>query len=572
MFQDYVKFKCIDKMSDVNKERFMNIVNEYSNRLNRIISNNGTIYTWHDFDHHCCNLYKIVSNVILNEETAFSPISSSISDWELYILNLSILLHDIGMTKYIDLARDNHSVISTEIIKEDYRNSSNPLSEAKSGLSKNDIDALSLIVQAHSDVKDGTVDEGINGLNNPELTNSLPGHLKKTRARFLANILRLADELDVTSDRLGPINVIYELEEATKNVKKIEKQLETIDDEDEKDKLQNKLKTYKNAEFSYSRWKSLSYFKSVECDSAGKVTLYIDDNAIDDEIALGVSDVSLAKEILEVYEKIEKEFEVFKRDIETDLQLAAMISIKKLDYFTKNKTIHDALNELKKKPVNVLKQEVVEPYVISKDLEVKITDFIEKRNLYEVGHFRLHDDLCARDWILIDEIISTEEFFKKCETQFLLHLNALEGLDDKYIIIGIDFYGMLIASRLAFILHKPYTYLIPDYRKTNSSSKEIDFTTSVDEFDSVVIITDVIVTFDTINKLKQRYGLEKKIKAIYSVLFRNTDQKTFVLKNQELAKNTYVLNSKYNIEIQSNQNCMYKDTDEQCKASNKIYK
>lgn len=571
MFPDYVEFKCIKKMSEDNRGRFVNIVNEYEKKLNKIVSDGGAVYTLHDFEHHCCNLYKIVSDVILNTETAFGQNESSISQWELYILNLAILLHDIGMTPYIDLARDNHSVVSAKKIKEDYKNASNPLSEGKSGLSKNDIDALALIVQAHSDVIDESIQEGENGLNNPDLTNSMPGRWGKIRARFLANILRLADELDVTSARLGPMDVRNELEEAAKQRQIIEKKLESIDDEKTRADLQQQLERYKKAEFSNMRWKSLSYFKSVECDSTGKVTLYIDDNTIDDELALGVNDIYLAKEILKVYEKIAKEFEKFRSDVETDLQLDAMIAIKKFDYLTKNKAIQQSLDELKKKPEQALTEEIVKPHVISTELESKISMFIEKRNLYEVGHFRLHDNLCARDWVSIEEIISTEEFFKKCEAQLLLHLKTLEDLGERYIIIGIDFYGMLMASRLAFILQKPYTYLIPDFRKSNSSTKELDFGMSIEDFDSAIIVTDVIVTFDTIKKLTEKYNMLKKIKAIYAILFRNTDEHQFVQNNQDIAKVTHVLNSKYNIEIQSNDNCRYKDKEEQCKALNKTY-
>lgn len=571
MFQEYVEFKCIKKMKESNRERFENIVKEYAEILNRVVSDGGAVYTLHDFDHHCCNLYKIISEVILYEEAAFNGGEKAISDWELYLLNLAVLLHDLGMTKYVDLTRDNHSVISAQKIKEDYRNPANPLSEGKSGLSKNDIDALAMIVQAHSDVKDGSVGEEVNGLKNPDLTNDMPGRIGKTRAKFLANILRLADELDVTSDRLGTMNIRNELDEAAKKRQIIEKKLENTEDDNEKNNLMQQLDRFKKAEFSRMRWKSLSYFKSVEGDSSGKVTLYIDDDVVENEIAIGISDTSIAEEILKVYEKIAKEFEKFKEDIEADLQLANMVAIKRFDYYTKNITIQSALENIKKKSKCVACEKKVTPHVISTDLEVKISNFIEKRNIYEVGHYKLHDDLCARDWILVDEIISTESFFKKCESQLLLHLKGLEKLGENYLIIGIDFYGMLIASRLAFVLQKPYAYLIPDYRKTSSSSKEIVFDISVEEYDNIIIVTDVIVTFDTINKLAEKYNMSDKIKAIYAILFRNTADNCFALKNKELVEVTYVLNARYDIEIQKNDNCRYKDNAEQCKALNKTY-
>lgn len=559
-------------MKDVNKERFKNIVLEYADKLNRIVSDGGTVYTLHDFDHHCCNLYKIVSDVILNEEVAFGGNLSSINDGELYILNLAILLHDLGMTKYIDLTRDNHSVESAKMIKKDYKNSANPLSEGKSGLSKNDIEALTLIVQAHSDVKDGSVSEEENGLNNPELTNSMQGRVNTIRARFLANILRLADELDITSDRLGTMDVRNELEEACQKKLVLEKQLESVLEDKERVQLEEKLKRYKSAEVSGKFWRQLTLFKRVERDLAGNVKFYIDDSVIDDQIAIGVSDMSLANDILEVYNKIEVEFDKFRKDIERNLQLAAMVAIKKIEICTKNKQLKIQLEKMKKKSDDgVIEKSIIQPHIISTEMATKISNFIETRNLYDGGHYRLHDNLCARDWVDVGEIILTESFFKKCEAQFLLHIKGLEALGDKYLIIGIDFYGMLIASRLSFLLHKPYGYLIPDYRKMKSSLREFDIECSIDEFENIIIVTDVIVTFNTIKSLAQNYYMEEKIKAIYAILFRNTEDNRFVQENKEMLNKTYVLNSNYDIEIHKNDNCRYRDMEDVCKAKNKTF-
>lgn len=572
MFQDYTEFKCIKEMKETTRERFDNIVKEYADKLNHIISDSGTVYTLHDFDHHCCNLYKIVSDVVLNEEIAFTRNGSSIKDKELFILNLAILLHDLGMTKHIDLTRDNHSLISADMIRENYQNAANPLSEGKSGLCKNEIEILALIVQAHSDVKDGSIRSEINGLRNPDLTNNMPGRVHNIRARFLANILRLADELDITSDRLGSMDIRNELEEAVKDKRVIEKQLENIADKEERKALEIRLERYKSAEISERFWRLLTLFKTIERDAAGNVKIHTDDKVIENEIATGVSDNLLAKDILEVIEKIQREFEIFKKDVETDLQLAAMIAIKKIEIYTKNNKLREMLENFKKKSeVRINRENDFQPHVISSELEVKITNFIEKRNLYDTGHYRLHDNLCARDWIAVDEIVLTESFFKKCETQLLLHLQKLENLSDKYLIIGIDFYGMLIASRLAFILHKPYDYLIPDYRRTKSSSKEFNLECSIDKFEDVIIITDVIVTFSTIKKLSDDYGIKDKIKAIYAILFRKMKGIEYEQKSENMLNKTYVLNSKYDIELQKNDNCRYKDKEDACRAKNKIY-
>lgn len=66
-------------------------------------------------------------------------------------------------------------------------------------LSINDIYELCKIIQAHSDVKDKTVTYDENGLNNSELSFNRYG----INTLGLAAVLRLADELDVASDRLG---------------------------------------------------------------------------------------------------------------------------------------------------------------------------------------------------------------------------------------------------------------------------------------------------------------------------------------------------------------------------------
>lgn len=570
MIQGYLKFKCIEKLEDDYKSKFINIVEFYRPKLNTISNDCGSVYTLHDFDHHCCNLYNIASNIILNEETAFAVTESSLSQSELYLLDLAILLHDIGMTKLVDFSRDNHSALSAEIIKKDYSNNSNPLSESYSGLSKNEIDALMLIVKAHSDVKDGSVPEEENGLKNPKLNNSVIGRWNKIRAKFLANILRLADELDITNTRLGGGNALEELEEAAKQKKIIEGKIGNTSNEEDIIKLKEELKRYENAEFSLERWNRLKLFSSVERDESGKVILNIDESAVEDCVGLGDDEREIAKTVAKIYDKIDREFKQFRCDIEVDLRYEANIAIKKIEVYTANKSIQTYIE--KRKSENKDESNVtVSPKVISKDLEEKISRYIEDNNLYEVGHFKLHDNLCARDWISVEEIITTEDIYKKCEKQLLLHIKKREKDEgfQNYIIIGIDFYGMLIASRLSFILNKPYTYLIPDYKESNSTLEENGLGISIDEYDDVILVTDVIVTFETIKQITKKYKIDSKIKAVYAVLFRDTSDHRFILNNEKIANNTYFLNGEYNIEIRENDDCKYRNNIDGCKASNK---
>ena len=126
-------------------------------------------------------------------------------------------------------------------------------------------------------------------------------------------------------------------------------------------------------------------------------------------------------------------------------------------------------NKEKKK----VEKQLLKPHILSEDIADRLTKFVEKRNLLEVGHFKLHTNSCARDWIVADEVIETSPIFKKCEAQFLLHLaEKMKGMKE-YLVVGIDFCGMLIASKLAYVMGKPYTYVIPD--SISSSHREAEF-------------------------------------------------------------------------------------------------
>lgn len=47
-------------------------------------------FTLHDFDHHCFDIYKIISEVLFDEELVYSE-KYGLSERELYIMNLAVL-------------------------------------------------------------------------------------------------------------------------------------------------------------------------------------------------------------------------------------------------------------------------------------------------------------------------------------------------------------------------------------------------------------------------------------------------------------------------------------------------
>lgn len=571
MSQDYLRFKCISNMPEDYQSKFQDIVTLYRPKLNMILFRGGSIYTMHDFEHHCMDLYKIISDYILNSNIAYSETVGALTPRELFILNLAVLLHDVGMTKNIDFNRDNHSLKSGEIIREDYRNPANPLTETRSGLTINEIDELALIVQAHSDVKDGSIKSCENGLKNPELHNDMPAKIGRIRAKLLADILRMADELDVTTDRVSAFDIECELEKAADEYEHIQSQQKTESDEEARKKLQAMLDERKGAVESLKHWKKLYYFKDIKVREDGQAFIVIDDKQVKREVDGGANYDEIADIIYEVYEKLYKEFVDFSSDVNQNLAWSNLISLKGVNLQTQNSELRRAIEEIK----NNRQSRVIEarklPKLISGDVAQKIKQFVEERDLFEVGHFYLSDEECARDWVNVDEIIETEKIFTECQTQLLLHIQSLmKGRADKYLIVGVDFGGMIIASRLSYILQKPYTYVIPSNKVRMSSVKEIN--SFADGFEEIILITDVIVSYRQIKRIIADNGLEGKICAIYAVLFRDTESHEFIRNNsnESLIEMTYVLNNDFAIELQKNDKCPYKHN-ALCKSHYKTY-
>lgn len=568
MDQDYKRFKCIEKMGDEYKQRFEEIVSENAEILAIPIYENGSIYTEHDFDHHCCNLFRIISDLLL-DDTAYSADGTGLNSRELYLLNIAVVLHDIGMFEKVDFDRKRHSLLSANKIEEKYRIPQDSLSEGKSGLSRNEIKALKRIVQAHSDVKDGSVSEEENGLKDRKLTNSMPGNQgKHIRARFLANVLRLADELDITNDRLGGADIEAELKKAVDNEEKLEIELHHAS-EKQKTALLERLARNKEAVKSYEHLKRLYFFGETKRDNSGIVELVIDDEYVDELLTQGVAIEKISDDIFQVYDKIFKEFEKFKYDIGKEIRLSNMIAIKDIKVSTQNIDLSKYLDRQNKngnKEKTKSDKQLLKPHILSEGIADRLTKFVEKRNLLEVGHFKLHTNLCARDWIVADEVIETSPVFKKCEAQFLLHLAEKMKDRKEYLIVGIDFCGMLIASKLAYVMRKPYTYVIPD--NISSSYRETEFVPA--KYDKIVLVTDVIVTYDTIREIIKKYDILDKVEIIYAVFFRDAEKGKYIKKNQDLVKRTYVLNDYFNIELHTNEECRYKNCAE-CKAANIRY-
>lgn len=571
MNQDYLDYKCIRKLSDAKISSLKAIVNKYGEILNKEVPHDmGTVFTLHDFDHHCYNIYDNICFMILLDDAW-----DKLKEYEIYLLDLAVLLHDIGMTKCTEVDRENHSGISADMIEKAYRNSSDPLSEKKSQLGRNEIRALQRIVRAHSNMKEHPEGEENNGLKDKKLTNTMPGKATERviRARFLANILRMADELDITNRRLGEVEIEQELEEKTKELRDIRQKLSTLKGNEKKEELQKRIEQLERTEKSNEHWKRLYLFNRLYRDKAGIVYLCVNDELVEHRNDQGIPYSDSADEIYKVYQKIYKEFQLFKEDVEKEVQLSSLVGMKGLDICTECKDLEEKLKKIMARSKDdcsdrSTNEDILYPTVLSEVVQDKLSRFVEKRDLFQVGHFKLHDNLCARDWITAEEVIETSSIFKDCEELFILDLKESLNLEEKNVIVGIDFAGMLIASKLAFIFRIPFTYVIPSHKTSSSSFREQEV--DIQKYEKIILVTDVIVTFKTIQDIIEYYEMGDRLYRIYAVFFRDTEEQKYLKNNQDLAKKTFVLNRKFNIELHENDKCPYKGG-EQCKASNRKY-
>jgi hypothetical protein len=158
-----------------------------------------TAYTPHDYSRHCTGIYRNIGIFFID------IIKKVVTQEELFILNVSVLLHDIKMAyDSSPEMRNAHGQSAKEfILDEVYKQKSSTLSDL---LTKPQTLAIVDVILGHSDIKSETRINTIDLL--PLDAEFLIGELgKPINVRLLAAILRFADELDITSARIEGIKI-----------------------------------------------------------------------------------------------------------------------------------------------------------------------------------------------------------------------------------------------------------------------------------------------------------------------------------------------------------------------------
>lgn len=545
---NYNNTVCYKQMDKKHQQSFDKLVNVYGEQLNAGCPLGDVLYTAHDFNKHCNNIFDIIDRIILKNQTGLSP-------KEYYILCLSVLFHDISMAVNTSWNRKKHSVESAEYLKKELKNSSSSISQEveKALLTRNDVKTIERIIIAHSDVKDGSLKSEENGIYNPKLSTNMSGNVN---GKLLAAILRLADELDITSDRIGTERFSDQLNENN------ETQLE-----------------------SKRHWENLHYFSEVKIDQNDTSVLQL---CCDDEYISDYNDDirNIYERINGIKNKIQKELDSLNKEVFRKPENEKIyFHVDKIEIITDIPELKKALinkgyyNYLYVNPSNMLKYENEIPHsneltdsldsntpkVINKDTCEKLNEFIKRNKLFKGGHYLFTDDYCAMDWIDTNEIIETNKICEICIYEFANHI-LKRDYNNNALILGLDFLGSIIASQLALYLRMPFQCVIPAKSEFENSSEDIS-SIEFSKFDNIVIVTDVISTYNTILSVITKNKLEEKVKAIYSILYR--DPNLFDEDKDNKYKNiTNCISNEFPMNIIEKKSCKF-FTDGKCIAENK---
>lgn len=477
-------------------------------------------FTPHDFTHHVKNIYSLFDKLL--PEAFFKKYSKGEN---LFVLLTGALFHDIGMTKeWSDEVRAKHSKIGKEMFLAYF---------AKGGTDS--IVTLSIdlryseyigdIIYAHSDVKEskGTRIETFRDIYEKYEIQEYGTKVihEEINVPFLAALLRLADELDITYERI-------------KNI-----------DYTQKNNLPSSLEHFRLCELIKDIQQSKSNDSLIIVIDESKCNLKLlkqesnDTNRFQHDDVLKIA--TEAASILERYEKIQKEFRMLNELVLRNTTYASdgIWNIRRIEL----KQEEELINAVKKKRIIV-------------DREGNLTKEVIRNNLFKSGHYRLDEIHSVRDWIDLDGLFN-------CEGKSLIVELMSSGYIEKVIkskktIIGINHYGAILASLVGYKYGKPFDYVFDSKKIVDIFERDINHI----EKDGILLIIDVVVFGDSLSKvldsMSERGIIDENNGIDVIVLFERIYKKSKKYKESyNLSKiysnrfihEVYVINDSFDVEL-----------------------
>jgi len=581
--EKYKNLFCYQQMAPDDQTNFTKLAQHYGVMLNKGPKQSVTVYTAHDFDHHCFDLYRNISFFILKERGI-----KELSQEERYLLNISVLLHDISMCKggyengkatYFN--RKIHSLQSAQWIRHEFDDTGSLLHSV--GLTKKQIEIICAICQAHSDLKDRT---DPSGLRDPKLVNCEYGQEGEVRVKALAGILRIADELDVTSQRLAG----SDLEEALIQQPEDKRKESQIFDEENQESIKH-----------FRRLKLICDLKP-SAENVEQMVLEIDVQEVTKRLERG-DEGNLAEDLQEIRKKIQRELDNLWSEVlckpETkgeDLtklktvvwspQNADLVERFDLDNSTKlYPTLSAALNGETKAAAegeagttekaaseeterDQSKDESPKSVVtiLDSDLSKKIRQLVLQEDLLSVGHYQLNTVHCARDWIDTQKLLNNSPLSSTIINVFYNHIKTSFSTE-KYTIVGLDLMGATTAAQIGFMLQKPFTYVIPAHQYSKADPHEI-CVPEISKDQKVILVTDSIVTGHTVSEVIEKNEWEDRVLAVYTVFYREPKAAPGI-EPFGFSYAVNALNMDFPAEIALVSRCPFGKYPENCRAKNK---
>lgn len=158
-------------------------------------------------------------------------------------------------------------------------------------------------------------------------------------------------------------------------------------------------------------------------------------------------------------------------------------------------------------------------------------------------------------------MIETKQILKKVVHSIVRDINSRGS--KQYLILGVDLVGALLASRVAFSLQMPLSYVIPTREERHSADQEIEL--DYNNKEDIIMITDAVVTMSTLQEVISKYGLQNKISSVYTILYREPMDDDVIVDYALLDKIRSV-NNEFPIEVIERDKCVYRQ--KKCHAIN----
>lgn len=514
-------FKCIKAMINDDYERWLSIRTVYKPFLDEGAYRSDIKYMTHNYSTHCINIYRNIDKLINWGG------SSKLSTHEAFLLNTAVIVHDIYMAiapeKRLVHSKEAYELILNEI-------NSNTRNVINSHLKASEAEQIAEIVLGHSDLKvDGEKENTLEYL--LERYKKDPDY-EENRICHLAAVLRLADELDVTQDRIN------------RNLNEM-----NFDLNDEND-----------AESS-RHYRKLQLVKRITENIEKNDELII---CINDRI-YGVEnneDIDLLAEVKnkieEELKKVDKIYLAYKQEV-SPYKRFLYATIQSEDA-TREKEINDYAEKNKKK--------IFRPRLFDKELEKKITNIVLENEMLVGGHYEVNGKVCSRDWIDTRRLIQIDKIFNEIVDSFEEKIISNVG-DEKIIIFGVGQVGLRIGTILAVRFNLPFVHVIPKHLEQYYDEHDTR-KVNIEQGKKYIIITDVVITGLTVLLVCEKYNIElKNVIGVYSIFLRNCNRERIKV-NEQVLNIVKEVNNEFDAELRYKSSCKLWKEHKKCICNNKI--